>query len=176
MEPKETPKGREQEHINSMIEAHQNHPRKSNKAYRKWDGATPYFNHPLWCATTISTETNLDDKTRNEGYLSLLYHDVLEDTTQKLPEGLEERIIQLVENMSFEKGNGQERWEIWEKPREVRLYKLYDKVSNLLDGSWMSDEKRQEYVKYTQELCQDVEQNYGDLNITRIARGLLKHE
>jgi len=44
--------------------------------------------------------------------------------------------------MTFEGGSEQEIVEIWDKPTEIRLYKLYDKVSNLLDGAWMKDEKR----------------------------------
>jgi (p)ppGpp synthase/HD superfamily hydrolase len=174
MEQKITTVRPEQEHIYLVLEAHQDYPRESSKAFRKWDGKTPYFIHPLWCATTIATETDLDEKTRQEGYLSLLYHDVLEDTTQSLSEKLEQRIIELVENMTFLDGISQERQEIWGKPREVRLYKLYDKVSNLLDGSWMSDEKKREYQDYTQDLCKNVEQNYGPLNITKIARGVME--
>ena len=63
---------------------------------------------------------------------------------------------------------------IWTKPKEVKLYKLYDKVSNLMDGTWMSPEKMAQYKDYTSRLCSEAEMNYGDLNITRIARGILR--
>lgn len=63
--------------------------------------------------------------------------------------------------------------EIWDRPKIVRLLKLYDKVSNLLDGSWMSDEKwNNQYVPYVKRLANDVENNYGTLNIVRIARAI----
>lgn len=163
------------EDISYIIQAHQFHPRKSSKAYRKWDGETPYSMHPLWCATTILTETSLDEKTRIEGCYTLLYHDVLEDTTLPLPPGLEKRIQDIVKDMTFPGGSEQEIKEIWSKPKEIRLYKLYDKVSNLLDGNWMNSEKRKNYEEYTLRLCLDVENNYGSLNITRIARAIVSY-
>ena len=63
--------------------------------------------------------------------------------------------------------------EVLNKSPEIRLLKLYDKTSNLMDGIWMDEEKRERYVEYTSRLCQDVEQNYGELNITRIARAII---
>ncbi len=163
-----------EEDLSYIRKAHQEHPKKANKAYRKWDGKTPYYTHPLWCATTILTETSLDETTRNEGAQVLLYHDLLEDTTFDLPSTLEERVRELIKEMTFAGGSVEEMQKIWERPAVIRLYKLYDKVSNLLDGSWMPEQKRQRYETYTQALCKDVERNYGTLNITKIARGILK--
>jgi hypothetical protein len=160
------------EEIKFTINAHQNHPKKPSKAFRKWDGKTPYSIHPIWSAMTILTETSLDEKTRIEGYKTLLYHDIKEDTNQPLPANLESRIIELVNHMTFKGGSEQEMQEIWEKPKEVRLYKLYDKVSNLLDGSWMTSEKREKYEEYLGKLTQDAEKNYKTLNITKIARAI----
>ncbi len=161
--------------INFIINAHQENPKKPSKAFRKWDGKTPYWTHPLWCAMTILTETTLDETTRQEGFLTLLYHDILEDTTQKLPEGTSSRIEYLVQQMTFEGGSPQEMQEIWTKPKEVRLYKLYDKVSNLLDGSWMGKEKREKYERYTLALREDVQKNYGELNITNMAMAIFRN-
>ncbi|MDP3882028.1 MAG: hypothetical protein Q8Q31_04100 [Nanoarchaeota archaeon] len=161
------------EDLSYIADAHQFHPKNDKKAFRKWDGRTPYFIHPLWCATTILTETRLDEKTRVEGYYTLLYHDLLEDTTQSLPASLEKRIEELVKDMTFLGGSEQEMNEIWSKLEEIRLYKLYDKVSNLLDGTWMSGEKRRAYGEYVSRLCLDVEQNYGALNITLMARAII---
>ncbi len=151
------------------MDAHTNHARKPNKAFRKWDGKTPYYIHPIWCATTIATETKLDETVRNEGIQTLLYHDLLEDTTKELPEWLSPRIKYLVEEMTFEDGSKQEMKEIWNKPNEVKLYKLYDKVSNLLDGSWMDEEKRKNYENYTGKLCEEIKKMCGDLNIVKMA-------
>ncbi|MEI6849657.1 MAG: hypothetical protein WCK29_01335 [archaeon] len=160
------------EEISFTIDAHQNHPKKPSKAFRKWDGKTPYSIHPIWSAMTILTETDLDEKTRMEGYQTLIYHDVKEDTNKPLPSNLESRILELVNHMTFEGGSEQEMQEIWGKPKEVRLYKLYDKVSNLLDASWMTTEKRAKYEEYLGKLTLDAEKNYGILNITKIARAI----
>jgi hypothetical protein len=46
---------------------------------------------------------------------------------------------------------------IWQKPREVRLFKLYEKTSNLLDASHFSMEKLNAYVNFTLQLVTDVE-------------------
>ena len=159
-----------QRDINYVIEAHRDNPRKNNKAFRKWDGKTPYHIHPLWCATMLATETSLPDKIREEGVQVLLYHDVLEDTTQLLPDWLSNRVTELIEGMTFEGGSSQEMKEIWNKPPGIRLYKLYDKVSNLLDGIWMGEGKRKMYLDYTKRLGEEVELRYGVLNITKMAR------
>ena len=163
----------QQKDIDYVIQAHQDYPRKPSKAYRKWDQKTPYFMHPLWCASTISTETTLDAKIREEGILTLLYHDILEDTTRALPHWLSKEVQQSILNMTFQGGMSQEIRDIWNKEPKIRLYKLFDKVSNLLDGSWMDAEKRRVYGEYTQQLRQDVEQHYGILNITRIAERII---
>ena len=160
--------------IDYIIDAHSNHARKEGKAYRKWDGRTPYHIHPLWCASMIATETSLAEKIRQDGVLVLLYHDILEDTALPLPDWLSGRVRQMVGEMTFQRGASQEMKEVWSRPSAIRLYKFYDKVSNLLDGCWMSDEKKKAYIEYTQALSEDVEQNYGLLNITLLARAMLR--
>jgi hypothetical protein len=164
------------EAINLVIDAHNNFPKEPQKAFRKWDARTPSSVHPVWCATTILTEYSLSPKTRIDGFYTLLYHDIIEDTTKKLPLDTNPRIKKLVSDMTFYGGNNEEMLSIWSKPKEVRLFKLYDKVSNLLDGSWMSDEKRKVYEDYTAKLCKDVESNYGTLNITVMASAIINRK
>jgi len=158
----------EQKDLDYVIEAHRDFSKSNSKAYRKWDAKTPYYTHPIWCASMIASETSLSETVRNEGIQALLYHDVLEDTNLPLPDWLSKRVVDLVAEMTFYNGSSQEMQEIWDKSKEVRLYKLYDKVSNLLDGCWMSEEKRRKYEEYTKRLCEDVEENYGQLNIIKI--------
>jgi len=67
----------------------------------------------------------------------------------------------------------QEMVEVWNREPKIRLFKLYDKISNLLDSSWMTPEIIEIYTSYTKKLLEDVEQNFGQLNITRIARAIL---
>src|SRR3989344_3869144 len=95
-----------------VIEAHSQHSREPSNAFRKWDGRTPYYVHPIWCAAMILHETSLSEQLRQEGSLALLYHDVLEDTTAKLPLWLPERAAWLVSQMTF--NSSEHEWaELW---------------------------------------------------------------
>ena len=159
--------------INNVTQAHNHFAKENSKRFRKWDGETPYYVHPLWCAMTIASETKLDKRTRDEGFQALLYHDLIEDTTLAIPEECKASVIPIIRDMTFESFN-EEMEKIWGKPKEVRLYKLYDKINNLMDGEWMKPEKRRIYEEYTMRLCENVEREYGELNITRIARSILE--
>lgn len=164
-----------QKAINTCLEAHSSYSRKKKSSVRKWDNQTPYGVHPIWCATMFLQETNLPDSlNRKNCAFALLFHDVKEDTTIEFPEWLPKEVIELVELMTFTSEVGSTAIEmkvIWNSPTILRLLKLYDKVSNLLDGLWMSDEKwNGQYVPYVLQLADDVEKNYGQLNIVRIAR------
>lgn len=150
---------------------HAERPKKPSNMVRKWDRATPYGVHPVWCAMTFLHETMLSEEVRMRGALALLYHDILEDTVAALPGETSEKIRYLVREMTFE-SSGHEMVEIWSRDIEVKLLKLYDKVSNLMDGAWMSVEKRARYTAYTLRLADEVEQSYGALNIVRIVRAI----
>ena len=62
---------------------------------------TPYYIHPLWCATTLLTEEKLSEEIRRIGSQALLLHDVFEDTTAGLPEDTEDEVRRLVMDMTF---------------------------------------------------------------------------
>lgn len=163
--------------IHLSIEAHTRYPKKLENEFRKWDNQTPYSVHPIWCAMAFLQETKLPKIINRENCaLALLLHDVKEDTTMTLSNWVPKEAVNLVDLMTFEKSEKFSSTEI--ETREilirsgiVRLLKLYDKTSNLLDGSWMTDEKwNNQYVPYVLKLADDVEKNYGQLNIVRIAR------
>lgn len=157
------------DHIAWVIDAHQNHPKKPSDAIRFWDGKTPYYIHPIWCGMTMLTETGLPDKLRWDGALALLYHDVLEDTTKGLPNGLSAKVVDYVNGMTFS-GIEEEMIEVWNKGDEIVLLKLYDKISNLMDAIWMKDESLRDYESYTEKLLEKVITVYGNnLNIVKIA-------
>lgn len=153
-------------YIQFIIQAHEG-------AIRGWDGETPYSIHPLWCSMTIYTETTLPKNIRDDGATILLFHDVIEDTSFSLPEGLSNSVLKGIKDMTFMEGMRQEMVEIWSKEPRIRLYKLYDKISNLLDSLWMSPEVKEIYMNYTSKLLVDVERNYGPLNIVKIAHAIL---
>lgn len=162
-----------QRDVQYVLRAHTESPKKPRNAVRLADGKTPYYVHPLWCATTLLTEVSLPEIFRYEGATALLYHDVLEDTTAGLPDWLSERVVRMVHDLTFPGPSTVEMEQIWARSSEIRLLKLYDKLSNLLDGSWMSKEKRAQYSQYVEQLFTDVVKHYGELNITRLARGYL---
>jgi len=162
-----------QPHIQIVLNAHQDLAKTPENTVRGFDNETPYIFHPLWCSSMIATEPLLSRDLRIEEALAFLYHDVLEDTNASLPSDLSANIQQSIENMTFQRGMRQEMDETWMKEPKIRLFKLHDKVSNLLDATWMSSEYQQLYVNYTKRLVEDVEQQFGILNITKIAHAIL---
>jgi len=157
--------------IAHTIRAHSNFPLSPKDAVRFHDDLTPYAVHPIWCAMTFLTETALPADFRIAGYQALLWHDVLEDTTLLLPDGVSREVQALVQEMTFE-SFAEEQEEIWRRSENAQLLKLYDKVSNLLDGAWMSDSKWNSYVAYTNRLASSASERFGELNIVRIARAI----
>jgi hypothetical protein len=159
------------------FKTHEKYSSSPDQAVRKWDNETPYSVHALWCATTFLQETGLPNTIdRWECALALLFHDIVENTGKTLPTWLPLNVNAMVDHMTFTSEVGSteiEKKEIWSRPPVVRLLKLYDKTSNLLDGSWMPDEKwDDQYVPYVWELADDVEKTYGKLNIVKIARAI----
>ncbi len=75
--------------------------------------------------------------------------------------------------MTYVGGFAEECVRVWDHGKEVRLLKLYDKASNMMSDSCLKPERRQETRDYVACLCDDVERNYGSLNIVKIVRALL---
>lgn len=158
--------------IEFATNAHIQNPKTADDAVRFWDRETPYIVHPTWCAMMILTETSLDEDIRLNGFKALLWHDVLEDTNISiLPEDTPETVIHYVNEMTFNNFS-EEKELIWFRDKVVRLFKLYDKTSNLLDGTWMNDKKWNDYSDFTLSLADDVSTNYGLLNIVKIANAI----
>jgi hypothetical protein len=152
------------------ISAHSEHSLNPENATR-WDHITPYAVHPMWCAMTLLTETTLPNELRYMGYQVLLWHDILEDTDLPLPSSTNQEVRNLIEEMTFN-SFCEEKLLLWNRSKEAKLLKLYDKVSNLLDGVWMSDELWKDYLIHTLKLIEFVSQEYGELNIIKIARAI----
>ena len=161
-------------YVQIVKDAHEKNSRKKGKPQiRIFDGATFYAVHPIWCACTILQEPNLDEKIRKYGALALLFHDILEDTFDELPEDLPEQSKQWIKELTYESSK-QAREKVWEKEPVIRLFKLYDATNNFLDGfAWRNKENLIKDKKYLKKLIKDVEKNFGHLNIVKIAKGLL---
>lgn len=117
---------------------------------------------------------SLSREIRLEGTVVLLYHNIIEDTNAPLPNDLQPEVLQSISDMTFLGGVNEEMTGIWSRPPKIKLFKLYDKVSNLLDASWMMPDYRDKYIDYSRKVLADVEENYGDLNITKIAHTIVK--
>jgi (p)ppGpp synthase/HD superfamily hydrolase len=146
-----------------------------SKRFRKWDGQTPYGIHPTWCALTLLSEHLLPHELRQRGAQALLLHDILEDTTSELPDGISPEVRALVDEMTYAGGTQQEMREVWSHSKECRLLKLYDKLSNVMDSHWMEPTKLAAYKEYTLRLAQDVETNYGLLNAVQMAKAVCEN-
>jgi len=160
------------QHIQTAGILHANCPKEPKNATRNWDGKTPFAIHPIWCAVTIASEQKLSEDVRRRGILTLLYHDIFEDTQGNLPANLPKDVIQCIRSMTFG-----ERTPDWDGIRvlsaEVRLFKLYDKTSNLLDPLQPKVINPVKNNKLMEALINDVQQNYGNLNIVKIAIALI---
>ncbi|HYN87302.1 MAG TPA: hypothetical protein VER55_02170 [Ardenticatenaceae bacterium] len=157
--------------IDHAILAHAKHPKTARDAVRFADRATPYAIHPIWCAMTLLTETSLPLELRRTGYQALLWHDTIEDTNLPLPAAMSETVRDLIEEMTF-RSFDEEMQRLWERSETAKLLKLYDKVSNLLDGTWMSTGRWNQYVRHTLKLAEIIEARHGQLNIVKIARAV----
>ena len=157
--------------IQVTVEAHTKFVKTPKDKIRFWDKTTPYAIHPIWCAMTILTETTLPEEIRMTGYKVLLWHDILEDTNLSLPANIDEKVQSLLEEMKFDSFE-QERELLWERSDTAKLLKLYDKVSNLLDATWMPAEKWNLHVAHAQRLTSFVAETYGNLNIVKIAKAI----
>ena len=144
------------------------------QSLRKWDKFTPYSIHPIWCAMTILHETQLPKKLRILGYKVLLFHDAIEKAgNQELFYQLTEdkELILNVQAMTFENIDDEIN-NLHKKSKFVKLLKLYDKVSNLMDSDWMDGKLLGKYLTHTLNLKCEAEKNYGELNIIKIAEAI----
>jgi hypothetical protein len=71
--------------IQHAIQAHTYFPNTPRDAIRLWDRQTPYVVHPIWCAMTLLTETNLTEDIRYPSAIALLWHDTLKILTCRFP-------------------------------------------------------------------------------------------
>ena len=155
-------------------DGHRNHPSSAQKSVRRHDGVTPYAVHPRLAADLFISEPKLDLGLRWLGWRALVLHDLLEDTKLVLPPWVPGEVQELVREMTFSSFE-EEQERIWERSPNSQLLKLYDKVTNLLDGAWMGGREvdyRRTYEEFTLRLADEAENRWGELTICRIARGI----
>lgn len=163
------------EYINFTVKSHQEQSLKPEKAVRTFPSgeSNPYFTHPLWCAMTILMETKLPESIRWIGAEALLFHYILEDTSAELPTDISPEAKNLVEAMTFTDFHAEVR-ETLKKPPLNQLLKLYDKTATLYDGV-VKDNASKKWYNYVANLANNVEKEYGELNIVLLAKTLLDY-
>lgn len=162
------------QYVTYVAEAHQEHTLPTAKAFRTFPGGekNPYFTHCLWCSTMMLLDTQLPERLRDAGAIALLFHDVLEDTSQPLPESLPSDVLRLVKDMTYN-NFAEEVVGVLSKNHEVHLVKLYDKVATLYDAGLRSF-RYPEWLDFTEKLIESVETHYGQLNIVILGKQLAK--
>ena len=159
-------------------DGHQNHPLSAQKSVRRHDGVTPYAVHPRLAADLFISEPRLNLELRWLGWRALVLHDFLEDTCLGFPPWVPSEVQELVRELTFE-GFEEEQNLIWGRSETAQLLKLYDKATNLFDGSWMFNRGvgyRIRYLGFAQRLADAAEIKHGLLVAIQLVRGLRHDE
>lgn len=157
--------------LDFVYSAHQEHCVK--KDFRQ-SGKVPFVVHPIWCAIILLNDTRVPYEERRIGYQALLLHDVLEDTSLRLPDWVEPEVAKLVEEMTHE--TWEEEKAIDKKSSLVQLLKLCDKTASMYDENVRPDpQRRHEWKELVQKLLKNVEPNYKDSRVVSVAKSILEN-
>lgn len=144
----------------------------TKQEYRQ-KGKVPYLIHPLWCAMILITDQRISWKERELGFQALILHDVLEDTSLKLPRWVKPAVKALVKEMTFKSWEEALR-EIPKKNNFVKLLLLVDALSSMYENH-VSLAKRKKWKEITEKLLRDVEKNYGNIRLVQIGKAITKN-
>jgi hypothetical protein len=140
-----------------------------NIKVRAHDKATPFAVHPIWCAISILSAPDLNQDLRVDGFWIILNHN-LENYTGKKPD-CSQVILEKIHSLQclsyVKEADGAITWSA---PPEIRLFKLFEQVHKLYDNEHECDDIE---LDLTQDLLADVQTNYGNLKIVRIAKALM---
>lgn len=162
------------EYIAFIARAHQEKVLPTAKALRTFPSGekSPYFTHSLWCAMMLWLDSALPESIRYPGAQALLFHDILEDTSEQLPDDVSDEVRYLVQEMTYKGGFNEEKHAVLTKPPIIQLLKLYDKTATLYDGD-LKPGRCQEWTEFMEKLIETVEREYGELNIVLLAKTLI---
>ncbi|MFZ6014971.1 MAG: hypothetical protein ACOYUZ_01280 [Patescibacteria group bacterium] len=153
-------------HVITALQRDANDPRAN---VRKHDLATPFAVHPLWCAISILSAPDIEQDLRLAGYKVLLEH-ALEPQTGKAPDADRIQLEQIRSLRCLSRVKNDDGSLRWSAPPEIRLFKLFEVVHNLYDDEIDGDDLN---IKLARDLVGDVQANFGNLKIIRIAKALL---
>lgn len=142
-------------------------------AKRTHDGATSALWHALWAASQVMHELALPRNTRIVGLYTELLHDVREDSDiskHQFDDYCRQRfdcgrwVAGYVDTMTHKSFLLQAKAYYGGTAGPLtKLFTLYDKVSNLMDGTWMSVELLSEYLRFVEWLLDEVSRDYAEI-------------
>ncbi len=155
--------------LDFIYSAHQEH--NTRQDFRQ-KGKVPFFVHPVWCAFTLLNDQRIPFAERELGYQVLLLHDIIEDTSLKLPDWVDPQVAGYVQQMTHE--TWEEEQDVDEKTPFIKLLKLCDKIASVYDETVKDEgEKRKEWKALVKKLLCDVEEYYGHIRLVALAKAVL---
>lgn len=141
----------------------------SGQAFRQ-GGKVPYLTHPVGSAFLLLADTVIPSEEREKGCKILILHDVLEDTSAKLPEWVDDEVKKGVVEMTYTEESDEEKMKkILEKSPFIKLLTLYDAFWSLYEQH-VSEHHRKEWKAAVAQLAVEAEKNYGNARIVQIAK------
>ena len=163
--------------VDYAYRAHQEHatkisPTTGKIATMRQRGKVPFLIHPLWCALTLLHDTRVPWEDRRIGFQALLFHDVLEDTTLPLPDGLEPRAVALIGEMTCD--TWEEEIAIENKEPLFYLVKLIDKLSTTYEEGVRPDPvRRAQWLELNRQLLTRVREYYPNSRTAVMAAAII---
>ena len=143
-----------------------------DQTYRQ-DGKVPYIMHPLWCASMLIADTQITWEQRELGFKVLILHDVLEDTSLKLPEWVEMKVVDMIKELTF-KNSDEALEKILSKPKFIKLLGLYDALSGMYENH-VNLQRRSKWKEAVAILIKEVEKEYGNIRIVQVGKAITEN-
>lgn len=133
----------------------------------------PYLVHPFFCAAMLIADQRLPDEKRKLGFQALILHDVLEDTSAKLPRWVNPKVKKLVKEMTFEDWEKKKK-EVGKKSKFVKLLLLVDGIANMYEET-PNPKKWKDYKKQVQYLLKEVRKDYPKSRIVQMGKMIIEN-
>lgn len=167
-------------YLDFAYSAYQEH-NNSGQAFRQ-NGKVPYMTHPLWAAMMLIADTQIPWEQRAIGFKALILHDVLEDTSLELPDWVEPKVKEIVQELTFESFEaGVKLYD--NKSSYIKLLLLYDKLSSMYEKhvgitgktEEIRSAKRRLWKEFTLKGIKEVEKEYGNIRIVQVGKAIAEN-
>lgn len=147
--------------------------REPRKQFRR-DGKTPFGVHPVTLALLVLNEETLPEEFRVRGAKALLAHDMLEDTSSKLPGWAKSdpEVEKLVHELTFH-GSEDKFQMMWYRNEDALVLILFDCTMGMTCRGGERTERIAVYKAEMPKLIAFVEKRYPKLEIIKMAKAFL---